>query len=289
MSDYNGPSDGGWSPDQPGSPPGSFPQHGGYPPQPQQPHQYPQPGAGGYPQTQPMPQQYPQQGYMGAPNQPGHPQQQGPMYHHDTGGSKTPLFAALGVAGVALVGALTWFLWPDGEDDTEAATGSSTTLDTADTATTATTATVATTEATTATSVETETSVGEATEDVFDLQIGDCLASFDALSESATEVKTVETVDCSEPHAYEVYHDVEPWGIEESFPGQDVVEQVTVDECLGAFEVFVGLDYQSSVLDISVLYPTSSSWTLGLDRKITCLVYRIDETLVSGTLQGSGL
>jgi hypothetical protein len=116
----------------------------------------------------------------------------------------------------------------------------------------------------------------------FDLEVGEC---FDG-PDSGT-VEEVERIDCASPHTYEIYAAiVHPGGNNEPFPGDDAIGTFAEDECIAAFEPFVGLDYDSSELFIFYLQPTAETWQIG-DREVLCTVYLENDTLV-GTVEGSG-
>lgn len=114
---------------------------------------------------------------------------------------------------------------------------------------------------------------------VFDVAVGDCLSE-DVTGDSLEEVPVVA---CDQPHTSEVYfgHTIE----EESFPGPDGMQTVTQEECLPAFESFVGVAYDASELEVTTLEPTAESWDQG-DRELLCLV--VDPAgEVTGTLEGA--
>jgi hypothetical protein len=104
---------------------------------------------------------------------------------------------------------------------------------------------------------------------VFDLEVGDCLA--DSMPTGGEEVVTVETVPCSEPHSEEIYAVVTlPEG---DFPGEEAVFAQADEGCTAEFESFVGLPYEESVLYYNYLYPyDEQSWNGGY-RWVTCSVY----------------
>ena len=113
-------------------------------------------------------------------------------------------------------------------------------------------------------------------EDVFEIAVGDCMTD-----STAGEVSDVPVVPCAEPHTSEVYHTFDvPDG---DFPGD--FTQATEEGCLPAFQTFVGMAYEESVLDFTTLEPTAGSWADG-DREIVCLIVDpAGET--TGTLQGA--
>ena len=93
--------------------------------------------------------------------------------------------------------------------------------------------------------------------DVFDLEVGVCLADF----QDATELETIEASSCSEPHSDEIFASGSiPDG---DFPGMDVVEAKAQDMCIAEFDDFVGISYEDSVLDVGYLTPTEESWNDG--------------------------
>jgi hypothetical protein len=121
----------------------------------------------------------------------------------------------------------------------------------------------------------------------FDVAEGDCLNLPDGTE--TTEVFTVRTVTCEEPHDIEVYALVtHPAGSEEPYPGDDDVAQFADDECLGRFADFVGVAYEDSALDVFYLYPQEESWTKLDDREVACGVVSVDGSPLTGSMRGSG-
>ncbi|MGO1543507.1 MAG: septum formation family protein [Gulosibacter sp.] len=124
--------------------------------------------------------------------------------------------------------------------------------------------------------------------DVFQLSVGDCITDTDM---QGTELQTVPTVPCSQPHTYEVYHDFD---IEtDEFPGQGTSEldEIVADGCLGdAFEDFIGTPFSSSTLGVMYLSPTQGSWDNG-DTLVSCMVYEGEGegNVSTGSLKDSGL
>jgi hypothetical protein len=121
---------------------------------------------------------------------------------------------------------------------------------------------------------------------VFELAVGDCFDDGDMALEGVEEVEEVPLVECSEPHDNEVYAVVTVDG--EVFPGEEAIQDQADQVCHDDFDPFVGLDYQSSVLDFGWLVPTADSWDMG-DRVVACFVYRMDLEKVTGTLEGSSI
>jgi hypothetical protein len=121
---------------------------------------------------------------------------------------------------------------------------------------------------------------------VFDLAVGDCFDDGDIAVGGVEEVGQVPMVECTEPHDNEVYAVLTVDG--DRFPGDVAIQGQANDMCLDAFEGFVGLDYQTSVLDFGWLIPTADTWEAG-DRVIACFIYRMDFEKVTGTLEGTGI
>lgn|GEM_PF-200551 len=121
---------------------------------------------------------------------------------------------------------------------------------------------------------------------VRDLSVGDCFHEFEG-----TEVARFETVDCTEPHVYEVIANVElPDG---PYPGENEIHQIGFDQCLPRFEPYVGLDYQSSLWYLTPRVPLRESWPG--DRVVNCLVFQQDQAnpgepgTVTGSARSSGV
>lgn len=114
---------------------------------------------------------------------------------------------------------------------------------------------------------------------VFTLKVGDCLGDV-----ALDEISSVTELSCDAPHIYEIYHAFDIAGDE--YPGDDEVVAEAQEVCLDEFEGFVGIDYNDSELEISYLFPTSNSWTLGNDREVLCMVLNLDGSSRSGSAEG---
>ncbi|GEK22507.1 septum formation family protein [Cellulomonas xylanilytica] len=129
--------------------------------------------------------------------------------------------------------------------------------------------------------VRDETS-GEITEsseaDVFSLEVGDCLN--ETGTEEVTEVSSVPTVPCDQPHDSEAYAATDmPAG---DYPGDQAVTDASDAYCYEQFATFVGLSYEESTLELASFFPTQESWAEG-DHEIMCFIYSPDGQ-VTGTL-----
>jgi hypothetical protein len=87
-------------------------------------------------------------------------------------------------------------------------------------------------------------------------------------------------VPCSQPHDYETFavFDVSL----DSYPSEEAMGDLAYDSCLQRFDDFVGLDYDSSVLEIITMYPTTESWQQN-DREVVCALYDMNEEKLVGT------
>jgi Domain of unknown function (DUF4190)/Septum formation len=100
----------------------------------------------------------------------------------------------------------------------------------------------------------------------------------------AASVQAGEVDDCATPHVAEVVGT--DLRTDESFPGDSALDAVAVEFCYAAFAEYVGIDYDSSTLDMRYFYPTESTWTLG-DRQVVCFVQSMDGAPLEGSVQGT--
>jgi hypothetical protein len=232
---------------------------------------YGQPGA---------PPGYPPAGTGGFPPGPGGPGGPAP---YGTGGGLPPatpprsgpptgLIIGLVVAALAAIVAIAVLVTSGGDDD-DTATDDTTTTTQDDT-----------TETTDEPEDETTTTAGGSggeTQDVFALGVGDCATDDTSLE---GEVQEVTIIDCAEPHASEVYHSYTM--TEDSLPDEAGIQTIVEEQCLPAFESFVGVDYYSSIYDVTFLSPTADSWEAG-DRELLCLIVDPSGAQVTGSLAGA--
>ncbi len=123
------------------------------------------------------------------------------------------------------------------------------------------------------------------------LEQGQCVEDFFQESPNGefVEVFFVRTVDCTEPHAYEVYAASDLLWADEFYPG---IENAFTDGdvfCNSQFESFTRTDYFSSPYEFLTFVPTAEMWASG-DRTVRCLIGEADGfTLTTGSLRDSGL
>jgi hypothetical protein len=57
-------------------------------------------------------------------------------------------------------------------------------------------------------------------------------------------------------------------------------------QCGGAFGTYVGVDFQSSSLEMFIAMPSDLTWAKG-DRQIGCVVLAADDTMLTGSVKGT--
>lgn len=118
---------------------------------------------------------------------------------------------------------------------------------------------------------------------VFSLSVGEC---FQDDATGAAELTDVETVDCDEPHDYEVFHVFDLGGDE--YPSDDELIDTIGAECLeSTFTEYFGEPYETSEIELAPITPSPDSWEEADDREVVCAGF-IPGEQVEGSLQGSG-
>lgn len=119
-----------------------------------------------------------------------------------------------------------------------------------------------------------------------DVQVGDCYNDDPEQSSSTEtfEVNSVDAIPCDEPHDNEIYA---LWDLPDGdFPGEDAVVDQSYEGCLERFPDFVGVAYESTTLDVGIIFPLQETWDAG-DREVVCSVFNPAGS-VTGTLEGQG-
>ncbi len=131
-----------------------------------------------------------------------------------------------------------------------------------------------------------DTSTGD--DDVFQIKVGEC---FNDDTPEGETVSSVQKVDCAEPHIWEAYKSIIIDEGDGTYPGEEVVTGQSETDCKAAFADYIGIDYDSSTLDLSFYYPTQETWDQINDREILCIVTTTDDftTKTTGSVKGSGL
>jgi hypothetical protein len=100
-----------------------------------------------------------------------------------------------------------------------------------------------------------------------DVRVGDC---FD--SDPADAISSVDARRCDEAHDYEMFH-VATWSGESSgYPTEDAMTGFVIDECVPAFEEWVGRSFRISRLDFVHFVPLKEGWEAG-DRVFQCAMF----------------
>ena len=116
---------------------------------------------------------------------------------------------------------------------------------------------------------------------VDDLKTGEC---FDR--PTSASVSTVTKRPCTEAHDAEVFHVAEIES-DASTPVSITIEGFVDDECVPAFETYVGAALADSPdLGLGYFYPDFDGWKTG-DRTITCYIDKADQSKLTESLQGS--
>jgi len=104
---------------------------------------------------------------------------------------------------------------------------------------------------------------GKGTVTATNVAIGDCLEEIP----DTTRVETVQTIGCEEPHAGEVFAELQmPDG---DYPGQPTIDEYA-DQCSPALENYSPGAMADDSIQMYVLYPTPETWDQG-DRAVTCI------------------
>ena len=120
------------------------------------------------------------------------------------------------------------------------------------------------------------------------LKSGECLLYpeirvYEGTGEAFPAVLNV--VPCAGKHDAEVFFIGDLWKREQAYPGDAGIVKQFSTHCEKAFETYVGLGYQQSVLTYTGVTPSKDNWSTG-DRGVVCLVYDQNGELV-GTVKGS--
>ncbi|HLS64853.1 MAG TPA: septum formation family protein [Ruania sp.] len=114
--------------------------------------------------------------------------------------------------------------------------------------------------------------------------VGTCMNSSDFEADEITEIPEV---DCSEEHDAQIFHKFDM--DDGDFPGRDAIQTAAGEECVPAFEEFVGTGYQESSLDINFIGPSEDTWDQADDREVICYLYTMDGSTSTESFEGSGL
>jgi hypothetical protein len=133
------------------------------------------------------------------------------------------------------------------------------------------------------------TTIGRATAAEVPLDVGQCGVVAVVRAGVAIDPAAIAFVGCEQPHDLEVAVVFEyPASPAIPFPGTTVVDAYATDQCIDRFEDYVGVAYEASRLDVTIVAPGSAGWEAG-DRRVACLVYDSDFARLTATVRNSGL
>lgn len=115
-----------------------------------------------------------------------------------------------------------------------------------------------------------------------ELKTGTCINVRDG--ETVT-VQSSRGVSCSVAHEAEVIGMLVHTG-NGPFPGEPSLVTYAQIPCLEAFRSYVGVDFQTSSLDMMLVVPSDITWAKG-DRSIACLVITTDGSRITGSVKGT--
>jgi hypothetical protein len=113
-----------------------------------------------------------------------------------------------------------------------------------------------------------------------DLRVGDCFNS-----EEAEEISSVDAQPCDQAHQYEMFH-IATWTGPSTYPTEDTMIGFILEECIPAFETYVGRSFQLSRLDFVHFVPVEDGWNAG-GRAFHCAMFDPDVAELTATLRNA--
>lgn len=114
-----------------------------------------------------------------------------------------------------------------------------------------------------------------------ELRVGDC---FDLKDPTVEDVDDVSAKVCAEEHEFEVHFVGSlPEG---DYPGDAAFSTHVDEQCLPAFDAYVGVPYLDSELDVFYFVPSPEAWDAG-ERSIQCAIYNPLISRLTGSVKGS--
>lgn len=118
-----------------------------------------------------------------------------------------------------------------------------------------------------------------------DLRVGDC---FNDSGRGTPEPGVITQVDCGSPHDAEVFGvPTLPGAPGAPYPGDDEVERLSYDLCLGDFATFVGIDFLDSRWELTYIFPAEETWRKYDDRLVVCSLVDPSFIKIEGSQRGS--
>lgn len=115
---------------------------------------------------------------------------------------------------------------------------------------------------------------------VLDVKPGEC---FTAPGDVKTELSTLNSVACTDPHTQESYASVSYAKTDgtttSTYPGADALTNFAQGSCAQKFQTYVGVNYLDSKLFFTFLLPSARGWEQDGDRSVVCFVTTTGATL----------
>lgn len=105
-----------------------------------------------------------------------------------------------------------------------------------------------------------------------DMAVGSCLVRGEADEDGRTSVALAA---CDRPHDLEVVGLLRADEFEGEFPGEDPLSRWAFQQCIEAFEDYVGEPYGRSTLELDIAAPDEEQWQAG-NRQVRCSVMPLD-------------
>lgn len=114
-------------------------------------------------------------------------------------------------------------------------------------------------------------------------EVGECITNDVS---GAGLVEEFDVVDCTDTHSGELFFKFDL--ADGDFPGTEEISSQVQEQCYGSeFEDYVGLDYQSSEIEVYTVTPTEETWNEADDREVLCFGANLDGTDLTETIEGS--
>jgi hypothetical protein len=118
-----------------------------------------------------------------------------------------------------------------------------------------------------------------------ELRVGDC---FNDSAHGTNELGEITVVDCGSAHDAEVFGvPTLPGEPSAPYPGDDEVDRLSNELCLGEFASYVGIDYLDSAWEFGYFLPTEESWRKYDDRLVVCTLNDPQFNKMEGSKQNS--
>jgi hypothetical protein len=125
------------------------------------------------------------------------------------------------------------------------------------------------------------TANGNKKETVADVEVGECFNG---------DANDVSTVDCTEPHEFELFHVAAAPAPDGPFPGDDTALTDGGAACTLALTTYYGAPIETAVangLDIKPIAPTEAQWDDG-STDTYCLAFNPDGEALDQSIEGAG-